>query len=304
MPPIAMWRKVDAGMQPVAPQSQPCVQQSLAAPVQSVAQCAAAVEANRAEQAEICKWAEDCVRLRDSASVTSRCDSVCGFLSRAFGVGTGLRGSASYQTGQKVAIAEAQIQERVAALQQRRSRHVAKARQCMQIGQKPDALREIKKAKLCERQLAAAQCVGDAIEQQSDLLVQTGLQRTVAVALGATAKTMKRDKKLLIKAENAVDDAVEMRDLSEDLSQVMAGLGDGVHADLEDDDALMDELEQLAAIGTSASPTTHAEPRGAHRPVQVHTPGDKMRDETVVLPSVPFGAKGRFHVVEKQGLLA
>jgi flagellin-like hook-associated protein FlgL len=84
----------------------------------------------------------------------------------------------------------------------------------------------------------------DALEAQSDMLEQTALQRQVASALGETAKTIKKEKGLLNQAESAVDSASEMRDLHEDISQVMAGLGDTWNTEF-DEDALFEELNEM-----------------------------------------------------------
>ena len=146
----------------------------------------------------------------------------------------------------KLEAAGVALKKRVETLQQRVDQHRQSAAENMKAGRKEAALRELKKAKACEKQAASAQGVMDAMEQQSDMLEQTQLQREVAAALGATAKTMKKDKKMLSKAEDAVDNAQEMRDMHEDLAQVMEGLGNGMNADLDDDD-LMAELEGMMA---------------------------------------------------------
>jgi hypothetical protein len=148
----------------------------------------------------------------------------------------------------------------------------------------------------------------DALEAQSDMLEQTQLQKEVAAALGATAKSLKKEKGLLSKAEDAVDAAAEMKDMHDDLSQVMAGLGDAVHNDV-DEDELLAELEEMvegddseatardeAAAKAAVLEAQKAESAAAeeHRKQQEYAELEALRQ----LPAAPTRA------VEKQGLLA
>jgi hypothetical protein len=118
------------------------------------------------------------------------------------------------------------------------------AQASMQAGNKANAMRELKKSKALQKQAISLQAVMDAVDAQSAMLEQTALQKQVAAALGETAKTLKKEKGLLSKAEDAVESASEMRDLHEDLTQVMAGLGDSTVADF-DDDELASELAEM-----------------------------------------------------------
>ena len=161
----------------------------------------------------------------------------------------------------KLEQASSAMKNRVEALEARVAEHRDLAAKAMASGQKAAALREIKKSKMIEKQAASTQSALDAIEAQSDMLEQTALQRNVAEALGATAKSLKKDKNLLTKAEDAVDAASEMRDMHEDISHAMSGLGDTMPNDLSDEE-LMAELKSMIASESEPDQKTQ-EPNSA-----------------------------------------
>ena len=144
----------------------------------------------------------------------------------------------------KLEQAASAMRGRVTALEQRAEEARVAAARAMRAKQKGVAMRELKRAKALEAQAASTQSALDALEAQSDMLEQTALQREVAAAIGATAKTLKKDKKLLSKAEDAVDAAGELRDLHADITSVMGELGDQSKYDY-DDDELMAELNGM-----------------------------------------------------------
>ncbi len=146
----------------------------------------------------------------------------------------------------KLQVATDAMRTRLEALEKRAQDCRASAARQMKAGQKTSALRELKRAKLLEKQVLATTSAMDALESQSDMLEQTALQREVAAALGATAKTLKKDKTMLSKAEDAVDAASELRDLHEDMTQIMSSLGDNSNTDY-DDEELLNELEEMVA---------------------------------------------------------
>lgn len=152
----------------------------------------------------------------------------------------------------KLAQASEAMRKRVEALERRAAEARSSAETSMKAGQKAAAIRDLKKSKMFEKQAASTQSALDALEAQSVMLEQTALQKEVAAALGATAKSLKKEKNLLSKAEEAVDAASEMRDLHEDISAVMAGLGDQTANDY-DEDELMSELESMVATQAPAS---------------------------------------------------
>ena len=145
-------------------------------------------------------------------------------------------------TEQKLATAMEGLRQRISVLETRISECRSSASASMKAGNKTAAMRELKRSKALEKQLATTQNVLDSMEAQSDLLEQTALQKQVASALGSSAKTLQKEKKILSSAESAVDQAAELRDLSHDLTDVLAGLEAPV--DYDDDD-LLAELQGM-----------------------------------------------------------
>lgn len=231
----------------------------------------------------------------------------------------GARMFGSKQTPEaKLEAASQALQRRVDILDKRAQQHRENAAIGMRAGKKAEAIRELKKAKACERQVATAHGAIDTMEQQTDLIAQTALQREIAAALGATAKTMKKDKKLLSNAEDAVDTASEMRDLGEDLASVMSSLGEGAHADHDEDD-LLEELE--AMIANPATPPDPSNKEAATEATVVeqqsglkadmqsleerHRQLDEASEMKKALPSVPAAtASNSKKKIEKRALLS
>ena len=125
-------------------------------------------------------------------------------------------------------------------------------------GQKQVAMRELKKAKAVEAQVEANQQSLMAVEQQVDMLAQAAMQKTLASALATTSKSMKKDAKALGKAETAIEEAQEARDMATDLNQVMAEFAGGGTQEL-DEDELMAELEGMVAEEADPPPPVDAE---------------------------------------------
>jgi hypothetical protein len=174
-----------------------------------------------------------------SAATSSSTRAAAGSASRVFGVA-----KQKADPSVKLEQAASAMRSRVAALESRAEEARAAATRAMQAKQKALAVRELKKSKALEAQAASTQSALDALEAQSDMLEQTALQREVAAAIGATAKTLKKDKKLLSKAEDAVDAAGELRDLHADITSVMGELGEHGKYDY-DDEELMAELDGM-----------------------------------------------------------
>lgn len=145
----------------------------------------------------------------------------------------------------KLSEAATAMEARISELEKRVSEQKTEARKAMSVGNKQAALRAMKKAKQIEKQIASNQAALDAVETQVDLLAQAEMQKTVASALSKTSKGIKKDKKLLKRAEDALDGATEVRDLADDLNGVMndfaASSGPG---DVDDDD-LLEELQSM-----------------------------------------------------------
>jgi hypothetical protein len=209
----------------------------------------------------------------------------------------------------KLAAASEAMRARVESLESRASEGRAAAAAAMKAGNKASAMRELKRAKMLEKQALSTQGAMDALEAQSDMLEQTALQKEVAAALGATAKSLKKEKGLLSKAEDAVDAAAEMRDMHEDLTQVMAGLGDAVSNDV-DEDELLEELQSMVADNDTEPTAPDVEAVSAHSELaekaameqaaleKKHKEYEQLERIRQQLPSAPKGP------VERQGLLA
>ena len=146
----------------------------------------------------------------------------------------------------KLAEAAAVMEARVEELEGRVGEQRGEAARMMKLGQKNAAMRALKKSKALEKQLASYQASLLAVEQQVDMLSQAHLQRTMADALHASSKGLKKDKKMLKKAEGAMEEAQEARDLADDLGQVMAEFAT-TGGGYEDDEDLLAELQEMAA---------------------------------------------------------
>lgn len=164
------------------------------------------------------------------------------------------------------------------------------------------AMRELKRSKAINVQIASTQSALDAVEQQADMLEQTAMSREVAHALGATAKSMKRDKTMLSKAEDSIDAAVEMRDLHDDLSQVMAGFGDAINNDYDEDD-LVAELQGMAELnrGSIEIGNEGLAERAQSELERKHAEYDHLESLRQKLPEAP---KGKMSDTESDSLLA
>jgi len=204
----------------------------------------------------------------------------------------GLAGSKKVTPKSKLQSAAELMKSRVESLENRSAQAKSLAQENMQAGNRAAALRELKRSKALEKQANSTQSALDAIEAQNDMLEQTALQKEVANAIGATAKTLKKEKALLSKAENAVDAAAEMKDIHDDITQVMAGLGENMASEYDDDD-LLAELEGMVTTD-HASSTTEA----VLETISLDD-DNESRHENLRLPAAPKHKVA----VEKQGLL-
>lgn len=158
----------------------------------------------------------------------------------------GLGSRKSVDPSAKLAEAAEAMEQRIEGLQLRAVQHRAQAAEHMRANQKAAALMMLKKAKMVERQAESNQASLMAVEQQVDMLAQAHMQRTVTMALSASSKGLKNNKKMLQSAEAAVDDAEEARDVAQELGQVMSdfaqngGGGEGM-----DEDDLLAELKEM-----------------------------------------------------------
>ena len=148
----------------------------------------------------------------------------------------------------KLAEAAEAVAQRAVALETKGGEGRAEARALMMGGQKKAALRQMRRVKMIEGQLASVQSAADALEQQQLVLEQAALQKEMTTALSSSAKGLKKSKKLLSQAETAVEDASEARDAADDLSNVLAEITTTSMLSA-DDDELLAELEEMAAEG-------------------------------------------------------
>ena len=200
------------------------------------------------------------------------------------------------------------MRARIEQLEQRAGEQRSEAARLVKLGQKSAAMRALKKAKQIEASVAANSASLDAVEQQVDMLAQAAVQKTLTSALETTSKTMQKDKKLVARAERAVDDAVEVRDMAEDLNNAMSELANHSNADF-DDEELQEELEAMMEGSVSVGAVDiedEAEFAAEPEKKKLNGPGMKSSSATssalsaMRLPSVPKKKAKE----EKSGLLS
>jgi len=159
--------------------------------------------------------------------------------SRLFGL-AGKRSAAD--PGAKLDAAAMAMRERIASLESRAVEARVDAKKLAKTN-KPQALRALKRAKQLEAQALQHMASLDAVDQQIDMLASAAVQKTLTSALTASSKTLRGDQQLLARAEKAVDDATDARDMAADLQNVVAEFASS--AGDVDDDELADELAQM-----------------------------------------------------------
>lgn len=186
----------------------------------------------------------------DTGEITPR---GCGFCSLLFSRRSGEKASAlrNATAAAKLNQTGDAVRARVQTLQSRLDTMRDQARSLGQEGKKAEAIAMLKRSKAIEKQLTVAQTTADALDVQILMLEEATLQKEVSAALGASVKAVKKKTKTLLKdTENAVDGAVDVRDLNEDLQGAFEGLRPATDAD-EDD--LLAELDELIT-GPPAAP--------------------------------------------------
>ena len=153
-------------------------------------------------------------------------------------------GAGAASTNARLEKAAEQMESHAAQLYAKAGASRSKAKALMAQGKKQEAMLALKRAKALEKQAEVAASTHAAIEQQQEMLQSSALQREVASALSASiATTKKKTAGLLEKAESAVDGSAELRDVAEEINEVMGGLA---KADDYDEEDLLEELELLA----------------------------------------------------------
>ena len=220
----------------------------------------------------------------------------------------------------KLAEAAEAVAQRAVALETKVGEGRAEARALMLGGQKKAALRQMRRVKMIEGQLASVQSAADALEQQQLVLEQAALQKEMTSALSSSAKGLKKSKKLLSQAETAVEDASEARDAADDLSNVLAEFTTTSMLSA-DDDELLAELEEMAAAGDGgggsgdgddeADAAEDEATRAARDAEEIERRDRAWREAEATrarMPKVPSSrganGKGKGKAVEKQVLLS
>ena len=201
------------------------------------------------------------------------------------------RGQQSETTAHKLEKASQAVQARVQSLQTRLQSMKAQARDLAAADKRPEAIGVLRRSKAVEKQLAVAQATSDALEQQVLVMEEAALQKEVSSALASSVKSVKKKTKTLLKdTENAVDGAVDMRDLSEDLGAALDGLRP---TEALDDDDLLAELELIIERDGPAVAST-----ASHTAAVSHAPSAGVVNPALY-PAAPRGKRE-----EKAGLLS
>lgn len=205
---------------------------------------------------------------------------------RLFGMKRGVA-----EQGERIQSAIQMVEQRLESVRDRAAMQRQRAVALSQAGKKAEALRELKKAKATDRQILAAQQALDALEQQSDLLSQSMLQRDLASALASTNSEVKsKTRGLLEKAEKATDESQELRDAAEDVAAVFEGLAP-THDN--DEDELLEELEELVEVNAPVSVAESAQaPAQHHQPQPAMAPGALVEVPLNAFPTAPTSAIG------------
>lgn len=189
------------------------------------------------------------------------------------------------------------MRARIEQLEQRAAEQRSEAARLVKLGQKSAAMRALKKAKQLEASAAANSASLDAVEQQVDLLAQAAVQKTLTSALETTSKSMKKDTKIVARAEKAVDDMAEVRDQAEDLNAAMSELANHGGNDI-DEDELAEELEAMMKSAADAPVDIEDEGEFAQEPASEKKKlnGNGIKQSTsalsaLKLPSVPKGKR-------------
>ena len=166
----------------------------------------------------------------------------------------GARSGKTMTAAERLAQAAESVQAHASQLSERGAAARARALELQMAGKKADALMALKRAKALEKQAATALSTHAALESQQDMLESSALQREIASALSASVATTKtKSKGLLSKTEAAVDDAAELKDAFEEVTEALGGL-QAQYGD-EDDEELLAELQTMVAEVPVAAPT-------------------------------------------------
>lgn len=225
-------------------------------------------------------------RLRQRCErVPTEVATVCATAQKRSGAFQRLFGSKE-SAGERLQQAAELLTERIESLEQRVSAARDEAKLRAQSGQKANALRALKRAKMLETSMAQAVTAHSALERQRELFTEAALQKEVTGALAVTMKSMRNTckGKALANAERAVDEAQEVQDSLTDLGDTLgqfsaAGLS---ASGADDDDELLAELQQMVE-DDAPSTTNKSSVRASTSPVH------EQKDTAVHFPNAPVG---------------
>lgn len=199
----------------------------------------------------------------------------------------GTQGGVAAQESRKIEVALQTVSARLDELRDRAKIQRERVMYLSNEGKKTEALRELKKAKATDKQVAVAQQALDTLERQNDLLSESVLQKELATALASTNQTVRgKTKGLLVASEKAVDQSQELRDAADDVAAVFEGLAPSHDSD---DDELLAELSQLindTPSGSTSSSSLPAQSAGSAVAALTAPP--------TAPPTAPLTAKDQF----------
>lgn len=202
----------------------------------------------------------------------------------------------------KLEQAAAVMRARIESLEKRALEQRRLALQLQKSGQKAQALRALKKARAVDVQISSNCSALDAVEQQCDLLATAHVQKELTNALASTSKSMKKDGKALERAESAIDDAAEVRDIVGDLGAAMAEFANGASLDIDEED-LEAELLSMMEADIPPEPPASAVKAEAERVEAGYREAEEAHMFAQNAPSVPTSKKKKTKAEERAGLL-
>lgn len=132
-------------------------------------------------------------------------------------------------------------------------RHRKMAIAAHKSGNKQKALRELKQSKRFQAKASSMAIAAEALETQVSLLEQTELQRSVADAIKTSGISSLACKSTLSTIETAADEIAEVTDSVDEVHAAMDEMASSARPDHLDDDALLEELEQMGLASTPES---------------------------------------------------
>ena len=199
------------------------------------------------------------------------------------------RGEAASTPTQRLQMAQQSIDERCQALEMRAEASRKEAATLVTSGNKAGAMRALKRSKQLQSQASNLANASMAIERQSDMLEEAGLQQEVAKALQAGVKDMKKVQNAMKTVESISDTAITMCDDVEEINTLLSQLVNTGDAATIDEDDLLAELESMSQEAGAADVTV-ADPSQASTPTPLGSELAATTGESVAhleFPTVP-----------------